>query len=375
MTSAAATLSAPAAAAKDDGLASRAVEALMVGGGTLLLFPIAWIWRSALGLDMAEYQVSFVFFYAAYAINDPHFSVTYLLFYRDMRRRSFDRAIPATQRARYLLAGFVAPVALVAWCAAAITSRSAHSMGLMVQLMYLLVGWHYAKQAFGVLMTLSARRGFRFGLLERRVLLAHCYLAWAFAWSSPFDPGSPFEEKGVVYTSVGHPHFLATATAVVFALSSVALVAVLVRMWLRERRLPPLVPFGAFLITVWLWTVYSAIDPLVAYGIPALHSIQYLYFVWLLKKNEARSQEGPPAFGRPTAMRLGLLAASALGLGWVLFHGAPAALDSAFARGGLGALGPTPYFAAVFTFVNIHHYFMDSVIWRRENAETRFLVA
>jgi hypothetical protein len=36
-------------------------------------------------------------------------------------------------------------------------------------------------------------------------------------------------------------------------------------------------------------------------------------------------------------------------------------------------LGSTPYFAAFFAVVNIHHYCMDHVIWRRENPETRFL--
>jgi hypothetical protein len=30
-------------------------------------------------------------------------------------------------------------------------------------------------------------------------------------------------------------------------------------------------------------------------------------------------------------------------------------------------LGPTPYFAGLCTFVNIHHFAMDSVIWRRDN--------
>jgi hypothetical protein len=39
------------------------------------------------------------------------------------------------------------------------------------------------------------------------------------------------------------------------------------------------------------------------------------------------------------------------------------------------AMGATPYFAAFFVFVNIHHYFMDHVIWRRENPDTRYLVA
>jgi hypothetical protein len=113
--------------------------------------------------------------------------------------------------------------------------------------------------------------------------------------------------------------------------------------------------------------------------IPALHSVQYLYVVWLLKRNEARENEGPPSFGRPTGLRLGILAASAIGLGWVLFRGAPAFLDSTLVLStsdgeATTGLGETPYFAAIFVFVNIHHYFMDNVIWRRENPDTRYLL-
>jgi hypothetical protein len=37
-------------------------------------------------------------------------------------------------------------------------------------------------------------------------------------------------------------------------------------------------------------------------------------------------------------------------------------------------LGTTPYVAAIATFINIHHYFIDHVIWRRENADTKFLM-
>ena len=77
-------------------------------------------------------------------------------------------------------------------------------------------------------------------------------------------------------------------------------------------------------------------------------------------------------------MRLGVLALSALGLGWLLFHGAPEFLDAALVgrpRRGVptSSLGPTPFFAAFFVFVNLHHYFMDHVIWRRDNPETRYL--
>jgi hypothetical protein len=97
-----------------------------------------------------------------------------------------------------------------------------------------------------------------------------------------------------------------------------------------------------------------------------------------MKRNEARASEGPPAFGRPVGVRHGLLAVSALGLGWLLFRGVPTFLDDAFVakprRGAApSALGETPFFAVFFVVVNLHHYFMDHVVWRRENPDTRYL--
>jgi hypothetical protein len=245
--------------------------------------------------------------------------------------------------------------------------------------MFLLVGWHYVKQGFGVLSVLSARRGVRYGALERRAFLAHCFAGWAYAWASPASPASEAEEKGVIYTSLAHPLLLEQVCALAFALSSFLLAWVLLRKWRRERRFPPLAPLTGLLVSIWAWSVYSSADPLLVYMIPALHSVQYLYFVWLLSKNQARAEELPPVFGPPARQRLLLLAASSLVLGWLLFHAGPELLDGARltaqrrAHEISGELGATPYFAALFVFVNVHHYFMDNVIWRRENPDTRYL--
>jgi hypothetical protein len=249
----------------------------------------------------------------------------------------------------------------------------------MLELMFLLVGWHYVKQGFGVLAVLAARRGAFLSALERRAILVHCYAGWAYAWASPTAPGRIVEEKGVVYAALAHPPGLELVTGAAFFASALALAWVLLRKWRRERCLPPLPPLVALLVTVWLWTVYSGLDPLMVYVIPALHSVQYLYFVWLLKHNQAREAEGPPSFGRPAALRLAIFVASTLAFAWFLLHGAPAFFDATLVPGGESApqatqgLGTTPYLAACFAFVNIHHYFMDYVIWRRENPEMRYL--
>lgn len=354
----------------------RFVEFLCVGGAGLVLFPMLWLMRATLGIDTAELAVGFLFFHAAHVINDPHFAVTYLLFYRNARARAFGTEFSAAQRVRYWFSGLIVPLALAVWVAQALVSSSARSLGWLIQAMFLLVGWHYVKQGFGVLTVLSARRGIRFGTWERRAFLAHCFTGWAYAWASPAAPVTESEEKGVLYFAIAHPLWLERITFVLFVTSTLALGFTLLKKWRREGPLP-LAPITGFLVSIWLWSVYSSADPLMVYAIPALHSLQYLYFVGLLGKNRANAEARP--FGPSPLRSVVVLAVSAIALGWLFFHGAPDLFDAMRltahrrAHERLGDLGPTPYFAAFFAFVNIHHYFMDNVIWRRENPETRYL--
>jgi hypothetical protein len=356
---------------------SRFAEFMLAGGGTLVLFPIAWFLRALVGLNDAELTAGFLGFYGAYIVNDPHFAVTYLLFYRGLRERAFGSSRTIAQRVRYGVSAFVVPCALVVWIIVAMRLHSAQTLGWMIQLMYLTVGWHYVKQGFGVLTVLSMRRDVRVTTRERWVVLFHCYAAWAFAWANPSMPAGEFEEKGVVYAAIAHPRWLELASGSVLAFSTIAMIVILISEAKRAGRFLPLAPLTGFLITVWLWTIFSSADPVMRYFIPALHSIQYFYFVGLMKRNEARASEGAPTFGKPASVRLGFLAVSALLLGWFLFRGMPTALDDLLVgkikRGQIpDDLGETPYFAAFFVAVSIHHYFMDSVIWRRDNPDTRY---
>ncbi len=350
-------------------------ELLLVGGLTPLLFPLAWCLRRVLGIDDADLLVGAATFYAAHLINDPHFAVTYLLFYKDARSRAWGDAFSPGQRARYLTAGVFAPILLVAWLIAALVQRSPTLLGALIELMFLLVGWHYAKQGFGVLTVLAARRGVRFSAAERRALLAHCYAGWAYSWATPFDPGREVEQKGVVYTTVAHPTWLAPLTLTALLCTIPPLLWLLARKWRREGLRPLLGPLAAFLFSLWIWVIYSSIDPLVRYVIPALHCVQYLYFVWLTKGNEALERERPPFFEPSVGARVGMLALNAVALGFVLFHALPSLLDHSLVTRDVvrSGLGPTPYFSGLYAFVNIHHYLMDAVLWRRDNPLTRYL--
>src|SRR5580704_19019030 len=78
-------------------------EFLLVGGATPLLFVLSWFLQRTIGLSSADLAVGFLFFYGAHVINDPHFAVTYLLFYENARARAFGGEVAPLQRARYLV--------------------------------------------------------------------------------------------------------------------------------------------------------------------------------------------------------------------------------------------------------------------------------
>lgn len=377
-----------------------AFEFLITGGLTLVLLPLAYFYRKSAGLESSEYIVSFSAFYAAYLINDPHFSVSYLLFYKNARARFMGAEFQGAQRVRYIVSGLIVPLALIMWIASAMVLQSAQVLGTMVQLMYLLVGWHYVKQGFGVLSVLSARRGTRFTQHERWIFLAHCFCGWAYAWTSPRETGRDYEEAGVVYAAMAHPPGLETVTLVLFCASTLALIVAVILRVMRRQGLPPLAASCGYFMSIWLWTVYSHVDPLMIYVIPALHSLQYWYFVYLLKRNEtndryeqhARAIDGLGVATGMTASpglfalrRLGLFFMTAVGLAWLFFHGVPDVLDGTLVASAASmglepdvsarGLGTTPYLAAFATFINIHHYFIDHVIWRRENPDLRYLRA
>ena len=373
-------------------------EFFATGGLHLVLWPLALAYQHWAGVDRAVYITSYAAAYLAFVINDPHFAVSYMLFYRRFPARLWGGEFQGLQRLRYAISGVIVPLLLCLWIAYSFVSVSAQWLAILIQTMYFLVGWHYVKQGFGVLTVLSARRGIYFDALERRVLLAHCFCGWIYAWAWPREWGAEYNEGGLIYTALAQPVWLEPLSRYLLIASILALSTIAMRRVKRGLKMPPFPAVSGYLLSIWLWMIFANVDPLMSYLIPALHSAQYGYFVFLLKGNESKSEQqiwlnasqAEPAKKQsafsPVYRRLLFFAASTFALGWLLFHGIQNTLDGLpWAQRFLGAtfntegallpsvLGATPYAAAIGAFVNIHHYFLDNVIWRRENRDTRFL--
>ena len=113
--------------------------------------------------------------------------------------------------------------------------------------------------------------------------------------------------------------------------------------------------------------------------VPTFHALQYLCVVWRYQLNletgklwecSAGQGDARPAWHRTAVAGLMRFALLGLLISITAFWAAPNFID-ANAGYDRAVFGVTLFMAIRWAFTNIHHYVMDSVIWRHENPETR----
>ena len=163
---------------RDGSLFTPLIDFLCLGGGSLLLFiPLSF-------LDVATFEpmVAATILFLAHFINSPHFAHSYQIFYRNFADKAFGEAYPPHLRARYIIAGIVAPLALIAFFAVAAASDSARVLGFGFNIMLFLVGWHYVKQGYGMIIVDSVFKKSFFAPRDKTILIINAYLCWLLSW-------------------------------------------------------------------------------------------------------------------------------------------------------------------------------------------------
>jgi hypothetical protein len=90
--------------------------------------------------------------------------------------------------------------------------------------------------------------------------------------------------------------------------------------------------------------------------------------VWRFEANRSIALAGGTNIGA-ARWSLARFAAIAILLGLAGFWWAPTLLD-AFVTYDHASLGGTAFLFFFWIVINVHHYFIDNVLWRRENPET-----
>jgi hypothetical protein len=334
------------------------VDFICLGGGSLMVIALVELLRPA--HTPPPSALLFVVLFMATILNFPHFVHSYQIFYARFSMKIAPEG--GALRRRYVFAGIIMPIVLFAAIAAAIGLESPTGIAVLGSLFVFLTGWHYVKQGYGLLIVDSVLKRSFFQAWEKRLLIANCYAVWLSYWCIYNDGFGSNEVFSKLIVVVHIPQILVGASLLG---SGVLLVAILTMFGRRIVRGEPVPVLGAlsYFTTLYVW-LFLLLDPWFLLMVPAFHSLQYLVVIWRFKLNELLVRRGSLMRAFSGFLLFGFL------VGITAFIIVPFFLDT-FADYGGTALGSGIFLFFFVVFINIHHYFLDNVMWRRENPDVR----
>jgi uncharacterized membrane protein YhdT len=230
-------------------------------------------------------------------------------------------------------------------------------------LMVFTIGWHYTKQVFGCMMVYAHFDGYVLTGAQRTLTKWALLSIWGMSFVDNNIAGAFRTFGGFSYSSLDLPDIAAPISEIIVG---VGFVLVLYKVFYvhykttGQRPGPNLVvPFVA--MYVW-WLPQTRQDEFYFLMIPLFHSLQYLAFAYKMEDSRLRSVQHREA--RATLTIAGVVLA-----GWLAFEFVPDALDSRL--GTHDAWGLSFFMIAAMLFINIHHYFIDNVVWRFKDPQVR----
>lgn len=362
----------PTDAARHSSLFTPLIDFLCLGGGSLLLFiPMLF-----LDVEAFEPSVAATILFLAHFINSPHFAHSYQIFYRNFGEKAFGQAYSPGLRIRYVVAGIVAPLALIAFFAIAAANDSARVLGFGLNIMLFFVGWHYVKQGYGMIIVDSVLKKNFFAARDKAILIVNSYLCWLLSWGFLNNAVAKRDMFGLSAFSLPVPEILLIVVGLATATTTALTLAVIFRRW-RSGKPFPFNGTVAYLVTLYLWVLFPALVAPAAFVIlmvlatPAAHSVQYLIVVWRYQLNvehdKPRSEHTRGLFTKPVP-RLAYFFIFGVVISFFGFWIIPTALDL-FIGYDRSVFGGQMFLFMFAIFINVHHYFLDNVMWRRGNPD------
>ena len=242
-------------------------------------------------------------------------------------------------------------------------------LSLSIWTMMLTVGWHYSKQVFGCMMIyarydnyeLSRRQ--RFAIKSSVIALSIVNLLNFSAGVSSLSLLAPWNMYGITLTPLGFPTMCLILSGATAAASFAAVLYFVIYANYRSRRKLPspnfLIPWIA--LHVW-WIPLAAHPEFNAIAVPFFHSLQYLPFAYRVERGSERGDSW--RYPKLTFEILALLV-----IGFLAFEFVPSVLNHSLDN----SICANSYFftIAFAVFINVHHFFIDSVSWKLTSSSVR----
>ncbi|MDB4561697.1 hypothetical protein N9102_00755 [bacterium] len=339
------------------------VDALLGGGLSLAIAIVVIIWGSfsetkmntALGFIVA-------YLFTDLLINSPHFMASYRILYsnkRNIRRHPFvTLVLPVCAISLLAYVCYWGPLNTTSDLKAGVPQPS-----VMLALTYLapiFLGWHYVGQSWGTTACFAYLAGFRMNPSQRKLIrfgflsLFAYHLTWACASMEILEQLFPQQRAGEFMIKA----VMSVCRVLVLASFFAGLWGFFQISQEHKRRIPA---------TVWLpwvatysWYVMVDVYPKSFFLLQIFHALQYLMFPARVEINQHHTKHVPKHM---LIYYVALVLVGYLAFDWTkLLEG----IDLANQTGTMVLLG-----AATMMCINIHHYFIDAVIWKIREPEVR----
>ena len=336
----------PTASTRSPWFVSPAVDTLVVGLGSIVVY---LVFRAAPSWSTSERVVT-IGATLVWAVNYPHFASTNYRLYHDR-----------ANIAQYPMTALLVPVLITAAMIGSFASPAVIAPAF-VMLYQLWSPYHFSGQTIGITMLYARRHEYHLDGWLRRALSTFVVATFVLQ-AARFEVGDGTAAFfGVTYPTLGLPTWAPGVVAAGMWACAAGFVVLLVhRVRSTRQMMPPLVLLPA--ITQFVW--FAATPPgYYLYLVPFFHSLQYLLIAWNLQLKETLDRGAHPPSVRFVLRASARWAAIIVAGGYVMFWllprlGAHAGRSMAFSS------------AIVLAGLQMHHFFVDGVIWRLRNPSVR----
>lgn len=333
-------------------LISPKIDFILIGGIALFTYILFLYLKFPFGVDIAYWMLILAFF-----VNSPHFMISYQIFYSSAKGKILkDR--------RFLFAGIVVPIFIFLILCYGFLVNSKNAFIVILLLMFFLVGWHYIKQAYGCFILYSAGNKIYYNTIEQNLIKFSLYPLWIFSFFKLFTFSGVNNFWGLEYRVV---NFLEPYVNILnlFSLIGIGIFLGLILYNILVMNKFPNITALTSILVIYIWLSPVFWNEIYFYMIPFFHSLQYFLFSGAYTKNKIKKDNA--------GIKGWLLWwGGAFILGALLFDFIPNALDSYFLWN--ENITPHLFLVSFILFINIHHYFIDNVIWKGSNPEVRNLL-
>jgi len=362
-------------------LGSRALDFWCIGGASILV----WALFKVLAPLQSEYwaigrhfgNLSAFAATAVLLINYPHFIVSYKL--------SYGQGFAFIRRHWWQL--IVVPIILFAlmftswifyrhpnmelgllkqypWSSGPLFGEKV--LSYLVMTMYFTVGWHYSKQMFGTMMVFAKYDKYQISGSQRLLCKSALFGVWFVNYATFSAMGAAHQYNGINYVDIKSPEWLAPLAWVFYITSTVSFALFVVVKNYRETKNLPSASFLLPIVVFSIWWIPTFIQNDFYWQlVPFFHSLQYLCFV---RRSEVANWDSQQMNSRPDYyIRFACYALFILVIGWLTFEMIPSLMDHN--RSAARVEGIAFFYVCLNVFINIHHYFIDNVLWRFRDSQ------